>query len=74
MDGKASGKQHLAFTDAEINAAASVVKAMIAKAVQIDDEMAIAVYSRLLDATAEAKLRLKYELTTVTPSVEGFEP
>jgi hypothetical protein len=74
MDSKTSGKQHLAFTDAEINAAESIACTMIREGDRFTADRVIEVYERLLDVTAEAKLRLKYELTTVKPTVEGFEP
>ncbi len=73
MDGKTSGKEHLTFTDAEMSAAASVINAMIAKGVQLDDNRAIEIYARLLDATAEAKIRLKYERIHVPLNAEDFE-
>ena len=62
MSDETGGKQHLAFTDAEINAAASIVNAMIAKGVRFYDDRMIEVYEQLLDATAKAKTRLRHDL------------
>jgi len=62
MDSATGGKQHLVFTDAEINAVASIVKAVIIEGVDVTDGTVIDVYERLLDVTASAKIRLRYEL------------
>lgn len=62
MSDETGGKQHLAFTDAEINAAASIVNAMIAKGVRFYDDRMIEVYERLLNVTANAKILLQHEL------------
>lgn len=73
MSDETGGKQHLAFTDAEINAAASIVNAMIAKGVRFYDDRMIEIYARLLDATGEAKLRLKYEHQIACKAIREFE-
>ena len=62
MSDETGGKQHLAFTDAEINAAASIVNAMIAERVRVGDDWVIGVYERLLDVTAKAKTLLWHGL------------
>ena len=73
MSEETSGKQHLVFTDAEINAAASIINAMIAKYVRLDDDTVIEAYRRLLEETAEAKLRLKHEHYITLQGAEGLE-
>ena len=62
MDDETSGGQHLEFTDAEINAAASIVCTMIKESVWEGDDWIIDAYERLLNVTANAKIRLRHEL------------
>jgi hypothetical protein len=74
MSGETGSKQQLVFTDAEINAAVSIVNAMIAKCYRFDNDKMIEVYARLLDATGEAKLRLKYEHQIACKVIRELEP
>jgi hemerythrin-like domain-containing protein len=78
MSGETGSKQQLVFTDAEINAAVSIVNAMIAKCYRLDNDKMIdkmiEVYARLLDATGEAKLRLKYEHQIACKVIRELEP
>jgi len=74
MSGETGSKQQLVFTDAEINAAVSIVNAMIAKCYHLDNDKVIEVYARLLDATGEAKLRLKYEHQIACKVIRELEP
>ena len=73
MSDETGGKQHLAFTDAEINAAASIVNAMIAEGVRFHDGRVIEVYERLLDVTAKAKILLYHELYHLPPDAGETE-
>ena len=73
MSDETGGKQHLAFTDAEINAAASIVNAMIAEGVRFYDGRVIEVYERLLDVTAKAKILLYHEFFHLPPDVGESE-
>ena len=73
MSGETGSKQQLVFTDAEINAAVSIVNAIIAKYYHLDNDTVIEIYARLLDATGEAKLRLKYEHYITLQGAEGLE-
>jgi len=77
MDDPKDDKKHLEFTDAEINAAASIVKTCIeaieaGEELQNEDEI-VSLYRRLLDETANAKIRLKYHLPTIPLSVEQHD-
>jgi hypothetical protein len=73
MSGETGSKQQLVFTDAEINAAVSIVNAIIAKCYHLDNDTVIEIYARLLDATGEAKLRLKYEHQIACKAIREFE-
>ena len=72
MSDETGGKQHLAFSDAEINAAASIVNAMIAERVRVGDDWVIGVYERLLGVTANAKILLQHGLYHLP--LDGGEP
>ena len=48
------GKQHLVFTDAEINAAASTSEAMIADGVRFHDDTAVEAYGQPFDPATDA--------------------
>ena len=67
MSDKSDDREHLAFSDAEIAAVASVVNAMLVRAAgggsfQVLCDHTVVMYDRLLDATVNAKIRLKKEI------------
>jgi len=70
MSDKSDDREHLVFSDAEIAAVASVVNAMLGRAAgggsleRLCDPI-VAMYDRLLDATANAKIRLKKEILAI---------
>ena len=68
MSEQADGREYLAFSDAEIAAVASVVNAMLGRAggsLEHLCDYAVTMYDRLLDATANAKIRLKKEILAI---------
>ena len=67
MSEETGGKRHLVFTDAEINAAESIACTMIREGDRFTADRVIEVYERLLDVTANAKIRLHYELYHLAP-------
>lgn len=54
MSDETGGKQHLVFTDAEINAAASIINAPIAEGVRFHDDTAIEAYGPPFDPATDA--------------------
>ena len=68
MSEQADGREYLAFSDAEIAAVASVVNAMLGRAggsLEHLCDYAVTMYDRLLDATANAKIRLKKGISAI---------